>query len=176
MLELDLLIGPDQLIRGVQLLNLNSGLGMCEVIVRDMPHQKLHIVSVLLEEVVPRKASVLPTVDLVNLAMEYELHELFLVKDRDFKHLELNGLAFVDALADVLEVDDGFVAVEVLVLVLDLEDQLVYGVLHGDDHSVILKDHPVYSPYHLVHSELGGYLRGDEFDVDGHVVRRRAFF
>lgn len=124
------------------------------MIIRNMPHQKLHIVFILFNEVIPRKAGVFSSIDLIGLAVEDELHELFLIVDGDFKDLEFDGLAIVDALADELEVYDGFIAIEVLVLVLDFEDELVYGVFHGDDHSVILKDYSVNSPDHLVDAEL----------------------
>lgn len=96
------------------------------MIIRNMPHQKLHILFILLDEVLPWETGVFPSIDLIRLAVEDKLHELFLIINGDFKDLELDGLAIVDAFTDELEVYYGFVAIEILVFILYLEDEFVY--------------------------------------------------
>lgn len=83
--------------------------------------------------------------------MEDILLELFLIINGNLQDLQIDCSPFIERLPDELEVDDGLISVEVLVLILDLEDKLVDGVAHRDDHSVILQQDAVDSPDHLVH-------------------------
>lgn len=159
--EFDLLVSPDQFISGVQLLNLNSCLRMREVIIRDMPHQKLHIVSILLDEVIPRETCVLSTVDLIHLPMKNKLHELFLIEYRHLQNFQLNGLAVIDTLPNELKIDDRLVTIEILILILDLEDEFIDRILHSDDHPIILKYHPIDSSYHFIHPKSPKHVRCD---------------
>lgn len=76
---------------------------------------------------------------------------MIFVVDRDLEYLKLYLFSVVDAFADVLEIGDGLVAIEVFVLIFDFEDEFVGGVLHGDDDPVVLQDHSVDRADHLVH-------------------------
>jgi hypothetical protein len=165
-LQLDLLVGAHQFVRRVQLLDLDGGLGVLEVLVGGVPEEELEVGrgggggergggvgGVFVEEVVPGEAGELSAGEVVGVPVEDEALELFLVVDGDLHDFEVDGVAVVEGLADELEVDDGLVAVEVLVLVPHLEDQLVYRVLHRDHHAVVLQQHPVDRADHLVNAD-----------------------
>ena len=77
--------------------------------------------------------------EILGIAMKDILLELLLIIDRNLQNLQIDDGAFIERLPNELEVDNRFIPIEVLVLILDLEDQLVYSVTHSDHHPVILQ-------------------------------------
>lgn len=123
---------------------------MGEVILGNVPHQKLQILFHLFQQFVPGEFRINALAHVFVISIENVLHVLLFVVYRNLVDLELNRLLVVQTLSNKLEVGDWFVTVQVLILIPHFENELVCGILHRHDDSEVLQDHAVESSDYLV--------------------------
>lgn len=79
--EFDLLVGAHKFVSRIQFLYVNESLWMRKVLIRDVPHQKLHAVLILLHKLGPGETRVLGSIHIINISLEDELQELLFIVD-----------------------------------------------------------------------------------------------
>ncbi len=83
--------------------------------------------------------------------MKQKPPKLFLVIDGQFDNIEHDPLLFLDGLPDTVKVHEHLVAIQILLLALNLKHEFIPGRYGTNNHTIILKDNPAQGENDFIH-------------------------